>query len=212
MSDREEPSRVATWIDPKERDGRMWGEEEDARSGEDVRGVVARAHYTAVPYEFEHDGAYGSAVVEDAFEDPDYRHARLLFHGSVQANGRVKLLVKGHLWGEEERHLRFRSQFRREAPPTGTVPFGTYTVWSRYRYGTVRRNDGLTFEPDQDGTTEELEEREWSAIRAPVQFRIAELELVRNPSLARYVLRDRGEWEETRDYFRWNPSAFEYGP
>lgn len=203
---------MSTWIDPKERDGTVWGEDDDPRRGDDVRDVVERAHYTAIPYEFRHDVSYGPRVVEAEFEDLDYRHARLLYHGSLQANGRVKVLVKGHLWGEDERHLRFRSQFRREAPPTKTVPFGEYTVWSRYRYGTVRRNDGISFEPDDDGTTEELVERPWSEIRSPTQYRIAELELVRNPALSRYVLKDRGEWEDLRGHFRWYPGAFEHPP
>lgn len=190
----------------------MWGSEEDAPCRGDVRGVVERAHYTAIPYEFRHDVAYGPRVVTTEFADQDYRHARLLYHGSLQADGRTKLLVEGDLWGECERHMRFRAQFRREAPPAGTVPFGTYAMWSRYRFGTVRREDGISFEPAQDGTTEELTERSWSSIRTPTQFRLAELELVRNPALSRYVLRNRGEWGEFRGYFRWHPGAFEHPP
>jgi hypothetical protein len=44
------------------------------------------------------------------------------------------------------------------------------------------------------------------------QLRLAEAELVRNPPLARHVLRERELYDDVRYALRYNPEAFDRGP
>jgi hypothetical protein len=206
---------MAIWFDARDKRPEAWtGEDPPDRLGDEVRSVLERAHRATRPYEFERDRTYGPEFVEAEFDDRDFRHARVYFHGGVESNDRVKLLVKGHLWGEDEIHLRFRSQYRRESTPTETVPFDEYLVWSRFCRGTVRHDgDGnIDFEPEAEGVEEETEHRPWSELKSPVQLFLAELELVRNPPFARYVLRERDQWANVRDALRWNPDALGVAP
>ncbi|MFB6123593.1 MAG: hypothetical protein ABEJ78_09050 [Haloferacaceae archaeon] len=206
---------MSIWFDARDQRAEAWGGADPPdRRGDDVRGVLERAHRTALPYEFERDRTYGPDVVTEEFDERDYRHARVYVHGGVESNHRLKLLVKGHLWGADERHLRFRAQFRREAVPTETVPFDEYLVWSRYCEGTVRQDDdgGIDFEPAEDGVEEETEDLPWDEVVTPMQQFVTELELVRNPPLARYVLCERDRWATVRGELRWTPEAFDVPP
>ncbi|WP_312617597.1 hypothetical protein [Haloarcula sp. 1CSR25-25] len=115
--------------------------------------------------------------------------------------------------GGDETHQRFQAQYRRPPPHTETVPFGEYTVWTRYQYGTIERtDDGLTFAAGEDGPDESLRDRDWASLFDPVRERLAELELVRNPSFSRYRLEELDEWAAYRTRFQYDPGAFAVGP
>lgn len=198
------------YIDPSETDPSAWGGDEgDERP---LRTVYERAHATPVPYERDDLLVRHGDALTEAFRTREYEHARVAYHLAVEADGRVKLLTKGHLWGGGERHQRFRAQYRRESEPSDTDPFTAYTAWIRFQFGTVGRSDGgLTFQPDADAT-EVSRTLDWDDLFRSDQLRLAELELVRNPPLARYVLRDRGRWDAVRDSLRYSPEAFVVGP
>lgn len=66
----------------------------------------------------------------------------------------------------------------------------------------------MRFVPESEVRTVESKPVKWPAVPGPIQLRLAELELVRNPPLARYVLRDLGLWEAVDGSFRWDPASF----
>lgn len=202
---------MTPWIDPDETARETWagGPEPDGES----RSVYERAHATSLPYERREDFTVQGPDVAAEYRSAAYDHAKLDYHIGVDAKGRVKLLSKGHLWGAEETHRRFRIQYRRAAEPTDRLPFEEYTAWVRLQTGTVSREDGtLHFDPDPAQTEERTLTLEWPQMYSSDQIRIAEAELVRNPPLARYALLTHDLWEDVRDTLRYNPDAFDRGP
>lgn len=202
---------MAPWVDPDETDPETWTGESDRPTA--TRTVYERAHATTVPYERREDYTVSGPHVAEEFHAAAYDNARLHYRVGVDTNRRVKLLSKGHLWGGENTHKRFRIQYRRGAEPTDTAPFEEYTAWRRFQTGTVSRDDGtLSFEPDPAQTEEETLTLDWPKMYAADQLRIVEAELVRNPPLARYALTVQGLWDEVRDTFRYHPDAFGRSP
>lgn len=202
---------MSPWIDPDETDRETWAGEPDERSSS--RTVYERAHATSLPYERQEDYTVSGPEVAAEFQTASYDHAKLQYRIGVDAQGRVKLLSKGHLWGTEETHQRFRIQYRRAPKPTTTVPFEEYTAWLRFRTGTVSREGGtLRFDPDPTQTEERTLTLSWPEMYSPDQIRLAEAELVRNPPLARYALLTQDLWDDVRDTFRYNPEAFDKPP
>ncbi|MUV89147.1 hypothetical protein GJ629_03890 [Halapricum sp. CBA1109] len=202
-------------MDPDDRNPDSWRRtslRDGLRCGSEVRTVVERAHATRLPYQYEYETVSSGPRVADEFGTREYTNARVRFNCGVEGNGRVKLLTQGHFWGGPDRHQRFKAQYRRAPPPTETVPFDGYETWVNYRYGVVERDgDSIEFVPSEDGG-EEVRPIEWAEMFAPVQRRLVELELVRNPPLARYVLEDIGEWEAFASALRYDVDAFDVGP
>lgn len=203
--------------DPADRDPKAWrGAErfEDIRTGAATRSVLERAHGTAVPYQDEDDELLTDERLFEEFRSREYTRVRVHYNCGVEANGRIKLFTQGHFWGGDDEHQRFKAQYRRAPPPTETVPFDTYEVWMRFQYGTVERVDGGTveFRPDTERTGEELRELPYEELYTPVQQRLVELELVRNPPLARHVLMEQDRWEDDAAWLRYDPDAFDIPP
>jgi hypothetical protein len=202
---------MSPWIDPEETDPATWTGEPETPSGSAT--VYERAHGTTIPYERRDDLTVWGPDVAAEFRTAAFDHARLHYHVAVDSKGRVKLLSTGHLWGHEETHRRFRIQYRRAAEPTDVPPFTEYTAWTRFETGTVGNDgDGLQFEPDPDRTEERTLTLSWPAMYSSDQLRLAEAELVRNPPLARHVLRERELYDDVRYALRYNPEAFDRGP
>jgi hypothetical protein len=209
-------TRMGNYVDPDETDPSKWRGSAGDRGtgGDDLRSVVERALATTEPYRRREAKLYGPEVVREEFDTRDYHHAKVYFDCGVTADGGVKLLTRGYLWGDDERHQRYKSQYRREPDPTDEPPFGAYTVWNQYQFGTASRDgDGtLQFEPDPDESGEYLRSVDWDALYTPVRVRLAELELVRNPAFARYRLEELGGWEDYGASLRYDPDAFAVGP
>jgi len=202
---------VAPWIDPDETDPETWTGESQTR--DDVRTVYERAHATTLPYERRESLMLSGPDVADEFRTMAYDRVKLHYRVGVDSDGRIKLLSKGHLWGAEETHQRFRIQYRRPAEPTTVPPFEEYSAWVRYQTGTVHHEAGtMSFEPDPAQTEEQTRTLEWQEMYSTDQLRIAEAELVRNPPLARYALGQQGLWNDICDTLRYNPEAFDLAP
>ncbi|QIO22336.1 hypothetical protein [Haloarcula sp. JP-L23] len=203
------------WVDPDETDPATWrgsGPHDDLRRGEDVGSVLERAARTPLPYQYEEDRHYSEAVAE-IFRTSQFSNARVVYNCGIDAHRRIKVLTRGLLWGGGEDHQRFKAQYRRPPSPTETVPFGEYTVWTRFQYGhIVRTDDGVTFSPGDSAPEEKLETLAWADLYEPVRQRLVELELVRNPPFAKYRLQELDEWEEYRTQFRYDADAFALGP
>jgi hypothetical protein len=203
------------WVDPDEADPAQWrktGRHDDLRRGTETVSVLERASRTPLPYQYEVDVHHTDGVAEQ-FRSSEYQHARIIYNSGVDTKRRIKLLTRGVLWGGDETHQRFQAQYRRPPPPTDSVPFGEYTVWSRYQHGTIERtDDGLTFTASEDSSQESLRELDWATLFDPVRERLAELELVRNPSFAKYRLEELDEWAAYRARFQYDPDAFAIGP
>jgi hypothetical protein len=203
---------VSPWIDPNETDRERWTGESE--TGSTQRSVYERVHETTLPYERAESLTLSGPDVADEFETKAYDRVKLQYNIGVDVKGRVKLLSKGHLWGAEERHQRFRVQYRRPPEPTAVEPFEEYSAWMRYRQGTVEREpDGtLSFDSNPAQTEEQTLSLAWPEMYSTDQIRIAEAELVRNPPLARYALKSLDLWADVRDVFRYSPDAFEHPP
>lgn len=199
------------WIDPKETDPEGWVGEDPEESAS--RTVYERAHDTPVPYERCEDLTLSGPDVAAEFHTAEYDHVKLRYHIGVDADGRIKLLSKGHLWGTDETHRRFRLQYRRPPEPTDDPPFEEYSAWVRFQTGTVHREDGeITFDLEPGQTREKTRTLAWPEMYSADQLRLAEAELVRNPPLARYALRAEELWADVRGALRYNPDAFDVGP
>ncbi|MFB6223374.1 MAG: hypothetical protein ABEH86_06845 [Haloarcula sp.] len=202
------------WVDPDETDPEQWRgtQHGDLRRGSETVSVFKRAIQTPLPYQYEVD-IHHTDGVSDQFETHEYEHARVIYNSGVDTKRRLKLLARGVFWGGDETHQRFQAQYRRSPPPTDSVPFQEYTVWSRYRYGTIKRtDDGMTFHENGDGPEESLRTLDWDKLFNPVKERIAELELIRNPPFAKYRLEEIGEWEAYRTRFRYDTDVFATSP
>lgn len=210
-------STIVVPPDSRDRDPTAWrGQtlQDDVRIGDDIRTVLQRAAETRKPYQYKADEFLHGDHIAEMFRSREYTHARVVYDCGLEANGRIKLLTRGHFWGSDDAHQRFQAQYRRPPVPTETIPFDSYEVWMRYRFGTVERSDGgsirFVADPDRDG--ESLRSLDWDSLYQPVQRRLAELELVRNPEFARYRLLEHGEWDDVRNLFRYDPTAFAVGP
>jgi hypothetical protein len=189
----------------------MWTE--TAGESASIRSVYERAHETTAPFERREELTLSGPDVAAEFRTREYDHAKLHYRIGVDSGGRVKLLMKGHLWGDEDTHQRFRIQYRRCAEPTDTPPFAEYSAWVRLQLGTVHReDDSIRFERDPDRTREETRTLAWDEMYSSDQLRLAEAELVRNPPLARYALRQQDLWVDVHDALRYNPNAFNHTP
>lgn len=205
---------MGQWVNPDETDPGTWrgeGPHASVRHGEATLGVLERAAKTGLPYQYEEDVHHTD--IADIFRSRAYTNARVVYNCGVDANRRVKLLTRGVLWGGADRDQRFQAQYRRPPPPCESVPFGEYTVWTRYQFSTIEQTDsGVTFRADDSGPEERLRELAWTELYEPVRERIAELELVRNPAFARYRLTELGEWADYRTGFEYDTDAFALGP
>jgi hypothetical protein len=145
---------VSPWIDPNETDPERWTGEPAGQSSK--RSVCERPHETPLPYERTEALALSGPDVADEFDTKDYDTVKLRYQIGVDVKGRVKLLSKGHLWGNEQTHQRFRVQYRRRSEPADVPPFEEYSVWMWYRKGTVDRDpDGsLSFHANPAQTEE----------------------------------------------------------
>ncbi|WP_246987482.1 hypothetical protein [Halorientalis marina] len=209
---------MGDYVDPNETDPSKWrgSTPRDGRDGgrAAIRSVVERALATETPYQRTGTRVYGPAVVREEFDSRDYHHAKVYYDGGVTTDGGIKLLTRGYLWGDDERHQRYKSQYRRPPDPADEPPFGEYTVWNQYQFGTASRDaEGeLVFEPDPDGSDEYVRSVDWGDLYTPVQGRLVELELVRNPPFARYRLDERGEWTGFGRPLTYDLGAFDAGP
>ncbi|MFC7068982.1 hypothetical protein [Halobaculum lipolyticum] len=209
------------WTDPKESRPERWsGPRDPARVGDHTRSVVERALATAPPYRRRGTVARSGASLRESFRTREYDHARVDFDATLSADGAIRLLVKGHLWGRDERDQRYRVQHRRPAAPTGTLPFDEYETWVRYQFGRVERADGgaavaadgdPSFVPDP-AVRDETRTLAWDDLFPLHRRLLAELEAVRNPAFAEYRLRELGEWADVRDDLKWDLDAFAVGP
>jgi hypothetical protein len=198
------------WVDPHETDPERWAGDTGARQS--CTSVYERALATESPFERTDKLVLRGPSVTEAFRTRGYDRVRVDYHLAVERDGRVKLLAHGHLWGGDEPHQRFRAQYRREGEPTETVPFDEYLTWMRYQFGTIEVEDGrLSFEAE-NGREERTRRLDWDDLFASDRLRLAELELVRNPALARYALREREQWRPVADALRYNPDAFAVEP
>jgi hypothetical protein len=175
---------MANYVDPGEKDPMKWRGStpgDGPGRGAALRSVVERALATELPYRRRETKLYGPAVVREEFESSQYHQAKVYYDGGVTGDGGIKLLTRGYLWGDDERHQRYKSQYRREPAPTEEPPLGSYTVWNQYQYGTTSRGpDGeLQFEADPEASDEYLRSVDWDALYTPVKARLVELELVR---------------------------------
>ncbi|MBX0321732.1 hypothetical protein EGH21_01680 [Halomicroarcula sp. F13] len=203
------------WVDPDETDPRTWrgsGPHDDLRRGEEIGTVLQRAARTPLPYQYEEDRYYAEDVAE-TFRSRQFTNARVVYNCGVDTERRIKMLTRGLFWGGGEDHQRFKAQYRRSPPPTDSIPFEEYTVWTRYQYGHIERtDDGLTFTSGERAPEERLETLAWADLYEPVRQRLVELELVRNPPFARYRLQELDEWDDYRTQFRYDDDAFAMGP
>jgi hypothetical protein len=174
---------VSPWIDPSETDRERWTSEPEPKPTQ--RSVYERAHGTSLPYERAESLTLSGPDVADEFDTKDYDKVKLRYNIGVDLKGRVKLLSKGHLWGTEEVHQRFRVQYRRPPEPTAVEPFEEYSAWMRYRQGTVDREpDGtLSFDSNPVQTEEKTVSLAWPDMYSTDQIRIAEAERSRTSPL-----------------------------
>ncbi|MFC7077525.1 hypothetical protein [Haloarcula halophila] len=206
---------MARWVDPDETDPETWrGRATDgpARGGSECFSILQRARKTPLPYQYEEDVHHGEELREQ-FQRRAYTDARVVYNGGVDVERRIKLLSRGVLWGGPDTNQRFQAQYRRVGPPTESIPFEEYTVWSRFQYGVIERtDDGVTFVADDSEPEEQVRSLDWDELYEPVRQRLVELELVRNPPFARYRLRELDEWDDYRAQLRYDTDAFGFRP
>ncbi|MFB6196561.1 MAG: hypothetical protein ABEI80_10350 [Haloplanus sp.] len=205
---------MKVWVDPKETSGDRWGVLSDERraSGAPTPATPAidRAVAATPPIQYA-DGAFVTPTVDEHPAVAD-GYARVEFNCAVTRPGRLKLVIRGYHWDGDGAGRRFKSLLSREAPPTDTLPFDTYDRWLRDQRGEVvgyeEGDEYIDFRPDGDSTKERRDQRDWETLWRSVRLRLVELELVRNAPFARYLLRERGRWDEFRGVLRWKPTAF----
>ncbi|WP_390241489.1 hypothetical protein [Halobaculum halobium] len=181
-----------------------------------MRTVRQRAVSTAAPYRRRGRRSQSGESLASQFRSREYEHARTEYDATLAADGEIRLLVKGHLWGRDERDQRYRVQHRRPPDPTDSVPFDEYETWARFQFGrvedrTAADDDALVFRPATP-PTDETRTLQWGDLFPLHRRLLAELELVRNPAFAEYRLRETDEWQEIRDDLKWDLDAFARGP
>ncbi|ELZ29882.1 hypothetical protein C474_12636 [Halogeometricum pallidum JCM 14848] len=202
---------MSTWLDP--RDDAAWGGVADEPARPDpVAPTLERAHAVTLPYRFSETRTYYETLADLEIDGRAYTSAEVTVVGGVTRDRTLKLHVRGYLWqeaGPAPNAYRFQSQVTREASPTETVPFDTYHTWHRSQRGTVT-HDGVVadFVPDEGTEATERDHRAFGDLFEPLRMALAELELVRNPQFASYVLRETDRWEAYGAVFRWHANAF----
>lgn len=186
------------------------------RRGDEVRTVPERAVETAAPYRRRGAVSPSGPALAEQFRSREYRYASLEYDATLLSRGGLKLLVKGTLWGSDDRDQRYRVLHRRDPEPTESVPFDEYRTWVRYQYGDVA--DGATpddgvppFAPETEATDDSMT-LSWSELFPLHRRLLIELELARNPAFAEYRLRELDEWDDARDRLKWDREAFTVGP
>jgi len=203
---------VTAWIDPHDsRSG--WGRDREEPVPERIRPTVERAHEVSVPFQYREHRSFDGTLADVVVDDVDYTSGEYVVNGGVTGDRSLKLHVRGLLWRDDEpgKGRRFKLQVVREAPPTESVPYGEYDAWQRFQFGrvTVHDIDGPSFEPEADSSRTERSVAAFDDLLEPLKLHVSELELVRNPSFARYRLREREEWEPYGAVFRWKADAFQ---
>jgi hypothetical protein len=203
---------VTAWIDPH--DSRSsWGRDPEEDLPDRIRPTIERAHEATVPYQYREHRTFDETLSEVVLDGVEYTSGEYVVDGGVTADRKLKLHARGLLWRADDPGTarRFKLQIVREGPPTETVPYGEYDVWQRYQFGhvTVDDIDGPAFEPQTDSSRTERSVASFDDLLEPVRLHVSELELVRNPSFARYRLDERDEWAAYGAVFRWKADAFE---
>jgi len=203
---------VTAWIDPHEsRSG--WGRDPEEPTPDRIRPTVERAHEVSVPFQYREHRSFDGTLADVVVDGVDYTSGEYVVNGGVTADRALKLHVRGLLWlaDDPSQARRFKLQLVREAPPTETVPYGEYDVWQRFQFGRVAVDDieGPSFDPNADSSRTERSVAAFDDLLEPMKLHVSELELVRNPSFARYRLLERDEWEPYGAVFRWQAEAFE---
>jgi hypothetical protein len=203
---------VTAWIDPH--DARSaWDSDREEPVPERIRPTAERAHGVSTPFQYRERRSFDGTLADVVVDGVDYTSAEYVVNGGVTADGTLKLHVRGLLWRAEDpgQGRRFKLQLVREAPPTETVPYGEYDVWQRFQFGRVTVDDleGPSFDPDADSSQTERTVAAFDDLQDPLKLQVSELELVRNPSFARYRLREREDWERYGAVFQWKADAFE---
>ncbi|WP_135852215.1 hypothetical protein [Halorussus salinus] len=206
---------MSAWIDPKEGAATVWGgRKSSSEKPKPMAGTVARATATTLPFQYSETARYRGTLPDTELDGVRYTSAQVTINGVVQSDRRIKLLARGYLWAADDGASdgrRFKFQLRRPGPPTETTPFGSYVAWHRYQLGTVEptESDEVAFEPTPDTTRTGRGNASFEEVPRPLRQHVAELELVRNPPFAEYVLRERGLWDDYGAVFRWIPRAFD---
>lgn len=208
---------TGAWNDPREFRAEDWsGSNGPERRGEAVRSVPERAEETAAPYRRRGTETRSGPALAALFQSREYRYARVDYDATLLAGGAVKVLVKGHLWGSDDRDQRYRIQHRRAAAPTDSVPFDDYDTWVRYQFGDVEGSPGVDDgDPVFQATTEPADENRtlaWTDLFPLHRRLLAELELARNAAFAEYRLRELDEWADVAGDLKWDLAAFAVGP
>ncbi|ADQ68229.1 hypothetical protein C499_15055 [Halogeometricum borinquense DSM 11551] len=205
---------MATWLNPRDGDADAWaGQGDEPSRPPRIPPTLERAHEVSAPYQFSEARTYYGTLTGVEFDGDEYPSTEVKVVGGVTRGRTLKLHVRGFLWrpnyDDGPNAYRFKSQVVREQPPTETIPFDTYQFWQRTQRGTVT-NDGVIveFEPEEGTEQTVRTDQGFDELFEPLRIHIAELELVRNPQLASYVLRETDRWDAYGDVFRWRPSAF----
>ena len=202
------------WINPQDSKRSAWAGKGDAGSDADpaTRSVYERAVEANTPYRRRERVRLSGESVAEQFRSREYTDAAISYDTVVSAAGERRVVARGHLWGGDD-DQRYRIQYRRKGPPTETVPFDEYEVWVRYQFGTVThiQKGEPVFKPSAN-PEEEKRTLSWGELYASDRFRLIEAELVGNPELARYRLKEQEVWEAIRDVFRYDPKAFGVTP
>ncbi|WP_128477346.1 hypothetical protein [Halorussus pelagicus] len=206
---------MGTWIDPKEDAASLWGgRKSSSEQLEPMAGTVARAIETTLPFQYSETAQYRGTLPDTELDGVQYTSAQVTINGIIQSDRHIKLLSRGYLWTADDGASygrRFKFQLRRPGPPSETTPFGSYVAWNRYQTGTVEttESEDVAFEPTPDTTRTERGNASFEEVPRPLRQHVAELELVRNPAFAEYVLRERDQWDDYGGVFRWIPTAFD---
>lgn len=205
------------WHDPKEASPDLWaGDTTVARIGDETRSVVERAVHTGTPYRRRGETTHSGESLADLFETKQYHHGHVRYDATLSVAGGIRVLIKGHLWGDGDHDQRFRIQHRRDPDPTDTIPFAEYDTWVRYQHGRVDApDDASDSKPTFTPTTAPVDETRtlaWDDLFPLDRRLVAEVELVRNPAFARYRLRERHEWADVEADLKWDLDAFAVGP
>lgn len=207
---------MGTWINPSNSDPQNWaGTKSDATQSvrESEHTVYERAIGTSPPYSRRETTTLKGDGVTEQFNSTEYVHAKVQYDIAIDSEDQTKIVSSGHLWGEKPTHQRYRAQYRREGPPTETVPFGSYDAWIRYQTGTVEHQADGEIRFDAEAKPQERTQTfDWDEMYPSDRLRVIEAELVRNAGLARYRLRERDFWEKACEIFRYNPDAFGLKP
>lgn len=197
------------WIDPHDANPEAWGGKQHRPPPEPIPPTLERARDAGPRLSYQDAVVLGPEELGDEFPNANYRHAYFQFDLDLRFDTTIRLLSRGYVWDGDEPDQRFRVLYRRPKSPTRTVPFGDYAVWTRYEYGRVEdiNRDEVVFEGSGDAT-DVKRITQWHDLQEPVRIALAELELARNPSFAKYRLEELDAWADIDTAIRWRPHAF----